>query len=52
MVASILAKGDIIIYESTVYPGLTEEVCGPLIEKESKLKLNKDFFLGYSPGKN
>lgn len=49
MVASILAKGDIIIYESTVYPGLTEEVCGPLIEKESKLKLNQDFFLGYSP---
>tara|TARA_B100000212_G_scaffold333009_1_gene301915 strand:+ start:29246 stop:30598 length:1353 start_codon:yes stop_codon:yes gene_type:complete len=39
----------VIIYESTVYPGATEEVCIPLIEKESKLKLNLDFFCGYSP---
>ena len=39
----------IIIYESTVFPGATEEICIPIIEKESKLKLNKDFFCGYSP---
>ena len=39
----------IIIYESTVYPGATEEVCVPIIESESKLLFNKDFFVGYSP---
>jgi len=48
-VGSVLKKGDIIIYESTVYPGCTEEVCVPILEKESKLKFNKDFFAGYSP---
>ena len=45
----IIKKGDIIILESTVYPGVTENVCGKLIETKTKLKLNKDFFLGYSP---
>ncbi len=48
-VASVLKKGDIVIYESTVYPGCTEEVCVPILEKESGLKFNKDFFAGYSP---
>ena len=45
----VINKGDIIVYESTVYPGATEEVCVPLIEKESGLTFNKDFFVGYSP---
>ena len=49
MVAGILDKGDIVIYESTVYPGCTEEDCVPILEKYSKLKYNKDFFCGYSP---
>ena len=44
-----LTKGSIIVFESTVYPGVTEEVCGPLIQKYSKLKPKKDFHLGYSP---
>ncbi len=48
-VGKIISKKDIVIYESTVYPGATEEVCIPLIETESKLKFNKDFFAGYSP---
>lgn len=48
-VGSILKKGDIIIYESTVYPGATEEVCVPILEEQSGLKFNKDFFCGYSP---
>ena len=46
---SVLKKGDIVIYESTVYPGCTEEVCVPILEKVSGLKFNKDFFAGYSP---
>jgi len=45
----VLKKGDIVIYESTVYPGCTEEICVPELEKESLLKFNKDFFVGYSP---
>lgn len=45
----ILAKGDVVVYESTVYPGATEEECVPILEKESGLKFNKDFFVGYSP---
>jgi len=45
----ILKKGDIVIYESTVYPGATEEVCIPLLEAGSGLKFNQDFFAGYSP---
>lgn len=48
-VGSVLKKGDIVIYESTVYPGCTEEVCVPILEKESGLTFNKDFFAGYSP---
>lgn len=49
LISKFLSKNNIVIYESTFYPGLTEEVCIPLIEKESKLKLNKDFSVGYSP---
>ncbi|SNR75802.1 nucleotide sugar dehydrogenase [Lutibacter flavus] len=48
-VGSVLKKNDIVIYESTVYPGATEEVCIPILEKASRLKYNKDFFAGYSP---
>lgn len=48
-VGSVLKKGDIVIYESTVYPGCTEEVCVPVLEEVSGLKFNKDFFGGYSP---
>ncbi len=48
-VGTVMKKGDIVIYESTVYPGCTEEVCVPIVEKESGLKFNKDFFAGYSP---
>jgi UDP-N-acetyl-D-galactosamine dehydrogenase len=48
-VGSVLKKDDIVIYESTVYPGCTEEICVPILEKESGLKFNKDFFAGYSP---
>jgi UDP-N-acetyl-D-glucosamine/UDP-N-acetyl-D-galactosamine dehydrogenase len=48
-VGSVLKKGDIVIYESTVYPGCTEEVCVPVLEKTSGLKFNSDFFCGYSP---
>jgi len=44
-----LQKDSIVVYESTVYPGLTEEECVPILEKESKLKWKKDFFVGYSP---
>jgi UDP-N-acetyl-D-galactosamine dehydrogenase len=49
MIGKILKKGDIVIYESTVYPGCTEEDCVPVLEKNSKLKFNLDFFCGYSP---
>ncbi len=48
-IGRVLKKGDIVIYESTVYPGCTEEVCVPELERESGLKFNKDFFVGYSP---
>lgn len=48
-VGKILKKGDIVIYESTVYPGVTEEQCVPVLEKVSGLKFNEDFFAGYSP---
>jgi UDP-N-acetyl-D-galactosamine dehydrogenase len=48
-IGKILKHGDIIIYESTVYPGCTEEECVPILEKYSGLKFNKDFFCGYSP---
>ena len=49
MLGEILKKGDTVIYESTVYPGCTEEVCVPLLESVSSLVFNKDFFCGYSP---
>lgn len=48
-VGQVLKKGDIVVYESTVYPGATEEVCIPILEKISGLKFNQDFFAGYSP---
>ena len=48
-VASVLKKGDVVIYESTVYPGCTEEVCVPILEAMSGLQYNADFFCGYSP---
>lgn len=48
-VGSVLKKGDIVIYESTVYPGATEEVCVPILEKQSGLRFNNDFYCGYSP---
>jgi UDP-N-acetyl-D-galactosamine dehydrogenase len=48
-VAGVLKKGDIVVYESTVYPGCTEEFCVPILEKLSGLKFNEDFFCGYSP---
>ena len=48
-IGKILKKGDTVIYESTVYPGCTEEDCVPVLEKESGLKFNQDFFCGYSP---
>lgn len=49
MIGSVLKKGDIVIYESTVYPGCTEEDCVPVLEKRSGLRFNRDFFCGYSP---
>ncbi len=49
MIGDILKKGDVVVYESTVYPGCTEEFCVPILEKKSGLKYNKDFFCGYSP---
>lgn len=49
MLGGIIKKGDIVIYESTVFPGCTEEICVPLLEKESGLTFNKEFFCGYSP---
>lgn len=49
MIGKLLSEGDIVIYESTVYPGATEEVCVPILEQQSGLKFNKDFYCGYSP---
>jgi UDP-N-acetyl-D-galactosamine dehydrogenase len=46
---TVLKKGDVVVYESTVYPGCTEEVCVPILERVSGLKFNRDFFAGYSP---
>ena len=48
-VGRALSKGAMVVYESTVYPGCTEEVCVPILERESGLRLNRDFFVGYSP---
>lgn len=49
MIAKMLSPGDLVIYESTVYPGVTNEICAPLLEKHSGMKLNEDFYCGYSP---
>jgi UDP-N-acetyl-D-galactosamine dehydrogenase len=49
MVGKVLKKGDIVVYESTVYPGVTEDECVPVLEKASGLKMNVDFYCGYSP---
>lgn len=49
LLGKVIKSGDIVIYESTVYPGATEEVCVPILEKISGLKFNQDFFVGYSP---
>jgi UDP-N-acetyl-D-galactosamine dehydrogenase len=49
MVGSVIKRGDIVVFESTVYPGATEEDCLPLVEQGSGLVLNRDFFAGYSP---
>jgi UDP-N-acetyl-D-galactosamine dehydrogenase len=49
LLSGLIKQGDVVIYESTVYPGATEEVCVPLLEKGSGLKLNEGFFVGYSP---
>ena len=48
-VSKFLSMGDIVVYESTVYPGVTEEICVPILESVSRLQINKDFFVGYSP---
>ena len=48
-IGKVLKKNDIVVYESTVYPGATEEICVPVLEKVSGLKFNQDFFVGYSP---
>lgn len=48
-IGGVISKGDIVVYESTVYPGATEEVCIPILEAESGLKFNQDFYAGYSP---
>ena len=48
-VGKVISKGDIVVYESTVYPGVTEEECLPVVERVSKLKFNRDFYAGYSP---
>ena len=48
-IAKVLSVGDIVVYESTVYPGATEEVCVPVLEEVSGLRFNQDFFVGYSP---
>ena len=49
MVGNLIKKGAVVIYESTVYPGCTEEYCVPILEKFSGLKFNEDFYCGYSP---
>ena len=48
-VGNVISKGDIVVYESTVYPGVTEDECIPVVERVSGLKYNDDFFAGYSP---
>ncbi len=48
-IGQVLKKGDVVVYESTVYPGATEETCIPVLEQVSGLTFNQDFFAGYSP---
>src|SRR3989338_3842005 len=48
-VGAVLKKGDVVVYESTVYPGVTEEICVPILAEKSGLVFNRDFFAGYSP---
>lgn len=48
-IGKVIAKGDVVVYESTVYPGVTEDICVPVVEQMSGLKINEDFFAGYSP---
>ena len=48
-IGKVLDNGNIVIYESTVYPGVTEDVCVPILEKQSGMKFNEGFFCGYSP---
>ena len=48
-IGNVLKKGDIVIYESTVYPGATEDDCVPVLERVSRLTFNEDFYVGYSP---
>ena len=48
-VGQVLKSGDLVIYESTVYPGVTEDICVPILAKQSGLSFNQDFFAGYSP---
>ena len=49
IISKVLTKDNLVIYESTVFPGATEELCGPILEKNSKLKINRNLYLGYSP---
>ena len=49
IIGGIIKKQSIVVYESTIYPGATEEVCIPILEKQSRLKWKRDFFVGYSP---
>ena len=49
LVARVIAPGNVVVYESTVFPGATEEICAPLVARESGLRLNRDFYVGYSP---
>ena len=49
LLGTVIKKGDVVVYESTVYPGATEDFCVPFLEQESGLKMNEDFYLGYSP---
>ena len=48
-IGKVLRRGDVVVYEFTVYPGATEEDCVPILERVSGLRLNDDFFVGYSP---
>ena len=49
MIGEVLKRGDLVIFESTVYPGATEEICVPVLEEKSGLRINTDFSVGYSP---